>query len=147
MACIAMPMPMPMLMIVTVPMPMPMPGVARRPVRFVIMLVAGMAVWAMAHALGSVIVCHASIRVLRRVSIRFGPRPRSRPLAGTSFPLAAGVEHGGLLHVPWRSSRSAFMVTITVAPVSARMASHRSVAPVSVVTRNTAFSPRAMATF
>lgn len=45
-----------------------------------------------------------------------------------------------------RSSRRAFRVTMTVAPVSARMASQRSVAPIRVVTRKIASRPRAKAT-
>ena len=45
------------------------------------------------------------------------------------------------------SRRSAFMVTSTVAPVSARMAGQRPVTPMMVVTRNTAFSPSATVMF
>src|SRR3546814_5946082 len=47
--------------------------------------------------------------------------------------------YGSLLYLPWLRSRKAVRVTITVAPVSATMASHRSVTPSRVVTRNTAF--------
>lgn len=43
--------------------------------------------------------------------------------------------------------RIAFAVTSTVAPVSARMAGHRPVIPTTVVTRNTALSPRAIMMF
>lgn len=46
-----------------------------------------------------------------------------------------------------RNSRRAFRVTMTVAPVSARMVSQRSVAPIRVVTRKIASRPRAKATF
>ena len=45
------------------------------------------------------------------------------------------------------SSRIALAVTSTVAPVSARIAGHRPVMPMMVVTRNTAFSPSAMVMF
>lgn len=45
------------------------------------------------------------------------------------------------------SRRNAFNVTSTVAPVSARMAGHNPVSPITVVTRNTAFSPSATAMF
>ena len=48
---------------------------------------------------------------------------------------------------PNPSSVSAFSVTSTVAPVSARMAGQRPVMPRIVVTRNTALSPSAIATF
>src|SRR3546814_6481598 len=37
--------------------------------------------------------------------------------------------YGSLLYLPWLRSRKAVRVTITVAPVSATMASHRSVTP------------------
>lgn len=46
-----------------------------------------------------------------------------------------------------RSRRRAFSVTRTVAPVSAMMAIQRPVTPITDVTRNTALSPSAMATF
>lgn len=46
-----------------------------------------------------------------------------------------------------RSSRSALMVTITVAPVSARIAGQSPVMPATLVTRKTAFSPSEMVTF
>ena len=45
------------------------------------------------------------------------------------------------------NSRSAFSVTSTVAPVSARIAGQRPVMPIIVVTRNTAFNPSEMAMF
>ena len=41
----------------------------------------------------------------------------------------------------------ALAVTSTVAPVSARMAGHRPVTPITVVTRKIAFRPRAMVMF
>ena len=50
-------------------------------------------------------------------------------------------------HVLAFKSRRAFIVTRTVAPVSARMAGHRPVSPTTVVTRNTAFNPNATAMF
>ncbi len=40
---------------------------------------------------------------LKRIAIRFGPRPRPQPLAGTSFPLAAG----GCQRHPLRAARAA----------------------------------------
>lgn len=46
-----------------------------------------------------------------------------------------------------RSRRMALAVTSTVAPVSARMAGQRPVTPITVVTRKTAFKPRAMVMF
>ena len=51
-----------------------------------------------------------------------------------------------LIHI-FFSSLSAFAVTSTVAPVSARMAIQSPVAPITVVIRNTALSPSANATF
>ncbi|MBV5268595.1 MAG: hypothetical protein JZU55_00080, partial [Afipia sp.] len=45
------------------------------------------------------------------------------------------------------SKRSAFAVTMIVAPVSARMAIHKGVKPAKLVTRKIAFSPRDIVTF
>ena len=66
------------------------------------------------------------------------------PLHGRCPPVGAGTPTtspraltGGL------SRRSAFRVTSTVAPVSARIAGHRPVSPTTVVTRKTAFNPSA----
>src|SRR3954466_10422624 len=53
---------------------------------------------------------------------------------------APGPPNGGF----HPSHRSAFMVTSTVAPVAAMMASHSPVVPISVVSRSTAFRPTAM---
>ena len=68
------------------------------------------------------------------------PRRPPRPMLLNRAP--AALKSPGI-----RSSRSAFSVTSTVAPVSARMAGQRPVMPRMVVTRNTAFSPSAMVMF
>jgi hypothetical protein len=94
---------------------------------------------------------HASRRVRHRLLnlglSRFGildiMRRRSRERTLACWPSTGSL----LVTHRYRSRRSAFMVTMTVAPVSARIAGQRPVIPARVVTRNTAFKPSAIATF
>lgn len=71
-------------------------------------------------------------------------RPHARPGFKARHRWRKGVPAHVGLH---RRNRMAFAVTSTVAPVSARIAGHRPVTPITVVTRKTAFKPRAMVMF
>lgn len=88
--------------------------------------------------------CTGSIPVSASISILESVHSRPSPPA---FGLCFSAGWAANVEVHDLSSRRAFAITTKVAPVSARIASHRLVWPVNASTRKMAFTPSAKAMF